>query len=77
MRLLLTLCLGLCIIALQVVLGARAFFPDAFADKTDVLDTLMEQKKSVLDQLPPAELAHGSPGGHRGGGSQLLPAGNV
>ena len=57
MRLLLTLCLGLCIIALQVVLGAKAFFPDAFADKTDVVDALMEQKKSVLDQIPPAELA--------------------
>ena len=54
MRLLLTLCLGLCIIALQVVLGAKAFFPDAFADKTDVVDALMEQKKSVLDQIPPA-----------------------
>lgn len=57
MRLLLTLCLGLCIIAIQVILGARAFFPDAFADKTDVVDTLMERKKSVLDKISPAELA--------------------
>lgn len=57
MRLLLKLCLGLCIIAIQVVLGAKAFFPEAFADKTDVLDTLIEQKKSVLDQISPAELA--------------------
>ena len=57
MRLLLTLCLGLCIIAIQVVLGVKAFFPDAYADKTDVVDALMEQKKSILDQIPPAELA--------------------
>ena len=57
MRLLLTLCLGLCIIAIQVVLGVKAFFPDAYADKTDVVDALMEQKKSILDQIPPVELA--------------------
>ncbi len=57
MRQLLTLCLGLCLIALQVILGLKAFYPEAFADKTDVVDVLVQEKKPLLDQLSPGELA--------------------
>lgn len=56
MRLLLTLCLGLCLIALQVALGLKAFYPDAYADKTDVVDELILGKKPLLDQFSPEEL---------------------
>lgn len=56
MRLLPALCLGLCLIALQVVLGARAFYPEAFEEKTDVIDLLLAKATSIQDTLSPDEL---------------------
>ncbi len=57
MRQLLLLCLGLLIIAIQVVLGIQTFYPQAFAAKENALDGLLEQKASVLDKIAPEDLA--------------------
>lgn len=54
---LLKLCVGLAIIVIQVFIGARAFFPEAFSDDPDALEELLDKKKSVIDQLAPEELA--------------------
>lgn len=44
MRLLCTLCLGLAVIALQVVLGIMTFYPEAFDDKTDAVSEIVLEK---------------------------------
>lgn len=51
------LCIGLIIIALQALIGVRAFFPDNF-DKKDnrVLEELLASKKPVVDKLSPEDL---------------------
>lgn len=56
MRLLCTLGLGLAIIALQVVLGIRTFYPEAFADKTDTVSEIVLEKKP-LEALSTEEMA--------------------
>ena len=47
MRLLCTLCLGLAVIALQVVLGIMTFYPEAFDDKTDAVSEIVLEKKPM------------------------------
>ena len=57
MRLLLKVIIGLCIIAVQVILGARVFFPEALVSRQDIVDEIIEKKDSVLDRLSPEDLA--------------------
>lgn len=57
MRQLLLLCLGLLILAIQIVLGIQTFYPQAFAARENALDGLLEQKTSVLDKIAPEDLA--------------------
>lgn len=56
MRLLCTLCLGLLIIALQVVLGIMTFYPEAFDRKTDAVNEIVLEKKP-LEALSSEEMA--------------------
>lgn len=57
MRQFIIICLGLLIICLQVLIGVKAFFPDAFIEEEDSsLEELMAQKKQILDKLSPEDL---------------------
>lgn len=57
MNSLLKICAGLIIIVVQSLLGARAFFPEAFDNAEDPLREMLAIKSSVLDQAPPEDLA--------------------
>lgn len=57
MRQLLFILIGLLVIGVEVLLGARAFFPEAMADKTDAIDELVEKKKSIMEKVAPEDLA--------------------
>lgn len=57
MRKFLVFLIGLLIIAAEVLLGARAFFPEALISQRDVIDELVESKKSILDKAAPEDLA--------------------
>lgn len=52
------LCLGLLLILVQTLIGARALFPDAFMEKDNkIVEELIQDKKPILDKLPPEDLA--------------------
>lgn len=57
MGLFIKLCIGLLIIGIQVLIGARAFFPDIFVEKDNhALEEIMDVKKPILDRLSPEDL---------------------
>lgn len=57
MRKLLMIFVGLLIIAVEVALGARAFFPSALTSNKEVIDEVIEAKKSIMDKAAPEDLA--------------------
>lgn len=54
----LKLCAALAVIVLEVLLGTRTFFPQAFSPREDIVDEMLAEKKSVLDRLSPEDLAY-------------------
>ena len=58
MRLLATFILGLAIICGEVYLGIQTFYPEAHTSaQVDIVDELIKEKKTLVDQIPQAELA--------------------
>lgn len=57
MRKLLMIFIGLIIIAVEVVLGVRAFFPEALNSANDQGDEIIETKISIMDKVSPEDLA--------------------
>lgn len=58
MRLCIKYLLGFALIIMQVFIGARAFFPDEFAEKDDALEDILEAKSTILNKIPPEDLAY-------------------
>lgn len=59
MRQFLKLCLGLLLILVQTLIGAKALFPEAFQEKENkIVEELLETKKPILDKLPPEDLLY-------------------
>lgn len=55
----LKLLIGLAIIVAQTLIGARAFFPDAFIQNDNsIVDDIIEEKQSVMGILSPDDLAY-------------------
>lgn len=57
MRFFLSLLLGIAIICGEVFLGAKTFYPELAESKADIVDEIMETKKSVVDKLSQEQLA--------------------
>lgn len=57
MRQLLLCCLGVFIIAIQTLIGARAFFPEIFDRPADAAAEILASKKSILPLASPEDLA--------------------
>ena len=57
MRLLCTLILGLAIICGEVYLGVQTFYPELNTTQADIVDELIEKKKTIIDQISQADLA--------------------
>lgn len=56
MRLLCTILLGLIIICGEVYLGVQTFYPELNTSQTNVVDDLISEKKTIVDQLSQADL---------------------
>ncbi len=52
-----TVIIGLILIGVEVLLGVRAFFPDALLKNDDVVDGIVENKKSILEKMAPEDIA--------------------
>ena len=57
MRLLYTLVLGLALICGEVYLGMKTFYPQLHTAQFDIVDDLIEEKKTIIDQIAQADLA--------------------
>lgn len=60
MRQFLIVVAGLLVIAAEVLLGVRAFFPEYLEKSQDVADDIVVSKKSILDKAAPEDLAWAS-----------------
>ena len=60
MRQFLVIVVGLAVIAAEVLLGVRTFFPDAMEKGQDMADEIIAAKKSILDKATPEDLAWAS-----------------
>ena len=52
----LKICVGIAVIIIEVLIGSRAFFPDAFLREADETEPLIEAKRPIIDRLSPDEL---------------------
>lgn len=57
MRQLLVIIVGLAVIALEVYLGVKTFFPAALDTDNDIVSELLENKKSIVANLSPGDAA--------------------
>lgn len=57
MRQLCIIFIGFLIIAVEVLLGVRTFFPDALASNNDSIDEIIEKKKSIMQKMSPEDIA--------------------
>lgn len=63
MRQFLVIVIGLAVIAVEVLLGVRTFFPESLENGRDVADEIIADKKSILDKAAPEDLAWASNSG--------------
>lgn len=58
MRVLGTVILGLIILCVEVYLGVQSFYPQALQqEQADVVQGILENKKTIVDELSEQELA--------------------
>jgi len=57
MRLLSTIILGLFIICGEVYLGVQTFYPEVNTSQVDIIDDLIKEKKTIIDQMSDSDLA--------------------